>query len=199
MIAVSEWYSVNSNPTDHMSMSLISLQIPKFSLYTNETELSVSLVKSPTLGKLSKSELENARVFHEALFTKILRTAGANMRFHEAHRGYVIVPVKLLPSSQLECFLDMDMIDRVISANTTEVSPPSCSMEDLLDALVSKNYTKDRVQGTQQLYEITGFNKEEYPYSKFPNGEELTYAQYFQQKYDYEFKDYNHMQAIEYG
>ena len=151
----------------------------------------MSLHKNPTMGSLSVNELENARIFHKALFTKILGIASAQMQFHEDHSGYIIVPVQLLPGSQFECFLDIDMIHRVISTSSAEISWPTCGIEAFLDALVSKNYTEETVHGANQLYEIIGFNREEYPFSKFPGEQELTYAEYFQQKYNYEFKGYN--------
>lgn len=173
------------------NVSLFFTQIPQFSLYVKRTELSVSLIKNPTLGELSKRELEDARMFHRILFTRILGTVGVQMQFDAAHRGYVLVPLLLLPDSQLQCFLDVDMIHRVVSMDSKEISWPACGIEALFDALVSKNYTEERVHGVEQLYEVTRFNRQEYPYSQFPDKEDMTYAQYFQQKYNYQFKSYN--------
>ena len=177
-----------------ISKSMIKLfsnvqQVPQFSLYIKKNELSVSLIKNPSLVSLTAKELALLQAYHTTLFTHVLAIAASPKLRHTAS-NYLVVPIQSEGISLH--YLDFEVAKHFAHQVTKGFIPSSrVSLQEFPGSLVSKTYHQDLAGGRQeQLYEVLNINQSENPASQFPERKTAdTYVQYFKQRYNCTISD----------
>ncbi len=166
-----------------------SMQIPEFSLYMGKTEVTVSVHKS-VVDSVNESDLKRYRSFQEVLFNHVLKIRHFKVNT-EVSQGYLVVPVSSSSRQQQRVsFVNEDLVNHVIRFGKNEGIPPKkpFDIHTFENALVSKLYTNEIVNDQTRLYEVTKINKLDTPLSLFPHDQSITYAGYFDQKYDFKME-----------
>ena len=171
---------------------LSSQQVPGFSLYDEDKELHVEVVKYHNiLTDLSEPELEDLKHCHRILFMEVLRIRATwlEAQFEKAEKNYLIVPLRILPDlSPLEVFIDPTLVKQVLDIERMfRTSSWPCPLERFDNALVETLHRKE-----MQLCEVKKVHQSITAQSPFPDQSVApTYAHYFETKYNFHFTDMN--------
>ena len=150
------------------------------------------------VSSVNDSDLKRYQSFQEALFNKVLKMSHFKAD-SEASQGYLVVPVSVIcATAEPVCYIDDDIINHVITYGDNQPVKPKqpFNHQDFKNALVSKSYTKDIAKGQARLYKVIRINVSITPQSSCQHNPSITYAQYFDTKYNCQIKYLNQFSVV---
>lgn len=193
-----EQYHIGGSSTTLTKLHFdLSLQIPGYSIYSDDKELHVKVCKYHTTVRVNDGDLEILKASHKALFKEVL-----NIRlkcvFGDAEKNYLVVPLFYTPFEQpMVAYIDFD--SAMILASLKSASPGGAPVrsdacltpvrwpedrERLRNAIVVRKYD------TSPLYEVQDVSCDTTVSSECPfMSGYRTYKHYFSQKYGCAFTD----------
>ena len=203
---------LSSKPLPHLQVSLrcsytclciySTYQIPEFSIYDDNKELSVKVCKYHMPVNVTDSEIKELKEAHSALFKSVLKIKPSWLQccYEQAEKSYLVVPLCLIPYiDPMEAYIDFRMVKKLASLKSAPPRKGLMKSEDILPSVrwpvpdpqaMFRNRMVVRKYDQQTLHEVKEVSSNVILSSKLDfKSTHSTYIEYFSAKYGCTFKD----------